>query len=721
MSEEKNALPIDVGEAEKFLTLLADGGPITFQYFDDSKLTKRAGHFTKTLDEALPQLTQLNQTRCGIFLMVNEGTGHGRDEANVVRVRAVFVDLDHAPIEPVKNADVEPHIIVESSPGRYQAYWLVSDCPLTQFGVIQKALARKFGGDESVSDLPRVMRLPGSWHQKGKPFQVKILHLDNFMPYEIQDVINDLHLSEHMQIAEKQMRAPLDPLDDLFVKKIPEGQRHVMLLRYASKYAHFYGMGYTERKILIEGINKNCCVPPITDANDLERINIKAGQYAEEERSRNDAVDISKLLEKHKVTASEQRYTPLPDHLYNPPGMLGDTFRYIIETSTKPQPEIALAAAFAAVGTVIGRKVRTETNLRSNLYFLCLGETGSGKDRPRKAVGEIFYGIGAPNRSGVEDLSSDAAILAAVNETPSVCFLLDEFGRLLKTTKDTKNTFLYNINTLLLKLYGSAGGPWIGKNYADSKRNVLVHQPNVSILATTVERSFFEAVGREAIEDGLLNRMIFVQSTDPDPIMRTVKDFTPPESLLKQFQAWEDLPYRQAGNLSDAEGLVPEPRTVMATPEAMDVFDQFESDLRALRKGLRSEGFAGLFVRCREMALRIALICACAESIEAPTITAAHAEYATTFIEITSKNMLRAARQHVSENQIEAAHKAILAKIRAAGATGITMTALGSQTKHLQRAQRQAILQDLEAWECIAIKSEKVGCRPTQTLYYVQG
>jgi hypothetical protein len=38
-------------------------------------------------------------------------------------------------------------------------------------------LAKQFNSDLSVKDLARVMRLPGFWHQKGDPFQTRIVTL----------------------------------------------------------------------------------------------------------------------------------------------------------------------------------------------------------------------------------------------------------------------------------------------------------------------------------------------------------------------------------------------------------------------------------------------------------------------------------------------------------------------------------------------------------------
>ena len=85
-------------------------------------------------------------------MTVNETDGTGRQAHNVKRVRAAFVDLDGAALTPILDAELEPHIVGECSPGRYHAYWLSDDCPLDQFERVQRALARRFNGDPSVHD-----------------------------------------------------------------------------------------------------------------------------------------------------------------------------------------------------------------------------------------------------------------------------------------------------------------------------------------------------------------------------------------------------------------------------------------------------------------------------------------------------------------------------------------------------------------------------------------
>ncbi|MFP3632139.1 DNA-primase RepB domain-containing protein, partial [Burkholderia sp. SIMBA_045] len=90
--------------------------------------------------------------------------GKGRKAENVTGVRAIFVDLDGAPLGPVLRWELRPRIVVQSSLGRWHGYWKVSDCAPDQFRKLQERVAKRFGGDSKVIDLPRVMRLPGFYH-----------------------------------------------------------------------------------------------------------------------------------------------------------------------------------------------------------------------------------------------------------------------------------------------------------------------------------------------------------------------------------------------------------------------------------------------------------------------------------------------------------------------------------------------------------------------------
>lgn len=180
----------DLSEAQRFLDLLdPDATSWTFQTFDDNAARKEKSlaqvlHGSLAIHAA--RLMELEQRGAGVFVTINETDGKGRGAKNITRARAVFVDLDGAPLEPLQ-AWHQPHIVTATSAGRYHAFWRVCDLPLKEFKGVQKKLIAAFDADKSVNDLPRVMRLPGFDHQKvceekgliGTPYMVKIDAVDD--------------------------------------------------------------------------------------------------------------------------------------------------------------------------------------------------------------------------------------------------------------------------------------------------------------------------------------------------------------------------------------------------------------------------------------------------------------------------------------------------------------------------------------------------------------
>lgn len=207
-------------ETRRFIENLCGDSRPTFQTFDDAikddGKKRKDPSLSRILqglnDENLAELKRLNGLQSGIFIMVNEGDGIWRSNNSVRRVRAVFLDLDGASLEAVLESGLQPHMTVESSPGRYHVYWLVDDCSLEQFKQIQRQLALRFNGDQSVTDLCRVMRLPGFVHHKDRnnPFTTRLLAVNDIPHYKVADVLNKLGLNEQVYTLAKPLVAPAE-------------------------------------------------------------------------------------------------------------------------------------------------------------------------------------------------------------------------------------------------------------------------------------------------------------------------------------------------------------------------------------------------------------------------------------------------------------------------------------------------------------------------------
>ena len=247
-----------MNDARRFLNTLAPDSNLTFQTFPDCKGGAEAP--PKILHGSLEQhyktLKSLNNSKSGIYLMVNRGDGKGRKAENVIRVRAVFADFDG--VELPTSWQKEPSIIVESSKGRYHAYWAFSDhLPLDQFRGLQKSIAKCFGSDDKVCDLPRVMRLPGFYHHKKQPFLSRLIKCDS-LRYESAELYEAYPIEAlEVKVHRPAFRPSFDTLSDGIkrygqkalenqydlVVSTTEGQRNHALNKAAFSLGRLVGSG----------------------------------------------------------------------------------------------------------------------------------------------------------------------------------------------------------------------------------------------------------------------------------------------------------------------------------------------------------------------------------------------------------------------------------------------------------------------------------------------
>jgi len=173
-------LQVDWDQFDAFLQWLdpTEGAKHVFQIFTDKKPTssvadKLAKAFADTASGARNLVGNAQMAGGGIFVQINQGTSRGK--AGISTIRAVWVDTDGAPVQPIlASGVVRPNAVVASSQGNYHIYWRVSDCSKEKFAEAQTHLAKVFRTDPRVKNLDRVMRVPGTWHLKDpdKPFQV---------------------------------------------------------------------------------------------------------------------------------------------------------------------------------------------------------------------------------------------------------------------------------------------------------------------------------------------------------------------------------------------------------------------------------------------------------------------------------------------------------------------------------------------------------------------
>lgn len=203
------------------------GQLFTFQTFGDrEKSNKLVKVLHGTLEECQPELERLNQMGAGVFFTVNQTDGRGRQESNITRVRALFADFDIVDHDRQFDYFLPPSYVVESSPGKHHAYWILSDeLPLHLFKQYQGALAELLDSDPKICDLPRVMRVPGFVHQKGSPFMVREI-IASGRTYTVAElkhwlwIDDDIATVSGQQADSRPSSATVDPI--VYVRDCPD-------------------------------------------------------------------------------------------------------------------------------------------------------------------------------------------------------------------------------------------------------------------------------------------------------------------------------------------------------------------------------------------------------------------------------------------------------------------------------------------------------------------
>jgi hypothetical protein len=134
----------------------------------------------------------------GVFFVPNKLDGIGQKQANVVAIRALYVDADaRGAVERLQRfiakTGLAPTALVASGGidngvEKLHAYWRIEGCAVAAFREAQLTLVSRLGTDPAVQDASRVMRLAGFWHQKREPRQSRLIATSN-VSYDYREFI----------------------------------------------------------------------------------------------------------------------------------------------------------------------------------------------------------------------------------------------------------------------------------------------------------------------------------------------------------------------------------------------------------------------------------------------------------------------------------------------------------------------------------------------------
>ena len=554
-----------MSDAARFLNLLdPDAKSWSFRAIHPSR--GATSNIVGTFNEQCAKLQALNNSGHGVFVVVNYGGNKGSD---ITRIRSLFVDFDNADddhLDRLKAVPFQPSIILESSPGKHHAYWLIEDCPVKDFQSAQKALIALLDADECIHDLPRIMRLPGFWHTKGELFETKLIH-EGGDRYQWSDFSAWLQSIQPSKDA-----APTPP--DRYLDRIcgavamaAEGQRNATLHQKA--VAAFAGA--REGKSLSDAA---------TVEQRLTEAAFRAGMDAEEisatiASARNGRIATTAIPAENDE-APPPSAPELPEfapELVTLPGGLGKIQRYIHAKMIYPSQPTAGMAAIAGAAMIAQQSVGVRAaydQLGLNEYFVCMAPTTFGKESLRRSIEQLRERMIERNTTFMARMPTEIQyalpasaqgfhdILAGWN---SQMFMADEFAEWMVSTKNDghKQQALGYAMEIYSKAFSSASA-----SYSATNKRQPIKNPRLSIFATTTGERLLESLTGSHADSGAYNRMVlYVAEQDRIP-----KRYEMPDSENLLDDAADVLKWIHR---------LPDNTTVTFSPSALEYFKKHDS------------------------------------------------------------------------------------------------------------------------------------------------
>jgi hypothetical protein len=426
-------------------------------------------------------------------------------------------------------------------------------------------------------------------------------------------------------------------------------------------------------------------------------------------------------IEPHEISLPPPK--PMPVGWDQVGGVIADMMALMAATAKRPQPVLALGASLCAIGALMGRKYRTESNIRSNLYVVGIAESGAGKNHSRVVINELFRKANLLQYLGGNKIASGSGLLTAIQRQPAILFQLDEFGMFLSAAADRKRSprYVCEILDLLTELYTTSGTTYFGVEYASTQHNNAhraIHQPCACIYGTTTPLHFWQALQASNVADGSLARFLIMESEDDFPDSNEAFGvIDPPQDLIDRLILIHQGGGKLNGNLTDVgaiDEVLVDPRVVPMTPQARATFRQLDQELVERLRTSRGTGYSSILARIEENATKLALIRAVSRDPVDPQIEDHDAEWGIMLSRHCAELTIREASARVSENQVESHHKRAMQILRDAGMAGMSKSDFTRRTQFMDHRQRDGVLRTLAEAGLIEMMALQSKGRPAQ-------
>lgn len=378
--------------------------------------------------------------------------------------------------------------------------------------------------------------------------------------------------------------------------------------------------------------------------------------------------------------------TNLPEHLCRPEGFLGDVVNHLERIAEYVCLEFFLAAALCLESVITGRKVQDYRGTRTNLFAICIGPSGVGKDLPRKLNRELLDGT---QLEGPEKFFSGTGVSAALEQNPALLCQPDEVGIFLRSAcSEQAKTSGNGVAAAMMTAYSSADTIWTPDGYANADRSISVNQPHLVMYGSTTGPVLYEALSGGEAANGFAGRIQFFLSPNGNYARYKDADRVPvPEAIQSFIDDWN----QRAFGPEDLSFQNPDPAVIDINSEAKE---RIRGHIIGIsdRKNGESETAAAIWSRAPEKTSKLALLHAISRRSE--IIEVQDVDYAVAVTNLLTRRLIVLLDGNIATTKHEADVQRLVKEIKGLGGL-VSMSQIGSKARWISKKDRNAIMNQL--------------------------
>lgn len=397
------------------------------------------------------------------------------------------------------------------------------------------------------------------------------------------------------------------------------------------------------------------------------------------------------------------------------PGIVEQMMICTMNCALFPNAAIAFSGAVCMVGALAGRKWRDSTDLRTNLYMVCLAESSQGKESARTFNCKLAEEIGAPDLVRRE-FASGEGIEDQLVSNPSVLYQVDEIQQMFESMKCTKDARANTMAKKLMELYSSSNKNFPCRSKAGTDAPLQIDQPCLSLYGSSTPTVFYDSLNTVMLHSGLFARFVIIEAPYIDHGYEP-KIMEIPGSLI---DACRDLyEYKPEVPGIGPIGRVPDKAEITECGERAKVEAVCYAENQRKKSFNDSNDMTGVvWGKAAENVRKFALIHALSADPRYPIINNESMCFARDFVFKNTHNMQDRAREHITDTEEGMQIKKIRGLIQSAGASGLSQRQLtrrsGLKTKTLNE-----VLGTLAEQEYIKVQDIKnPRGRPTKRYFF---